>query len=161
LIIIDHGRKLIGTWETVHFNWENLTESSVISIENNTQPKKKALQISADRIFNTTKSLLCKIIGHQNFHHYTLVSGHFLVDRLHSLYTNSTTPFLVSQWMTGLRGWALSFDKSRLESSSSSSSPTMLLQESRDIDYITAHSMKMSNEVLTSSHQEEKKKLNK
>ena len=37
--------------------------------------------------------------------------------------------------MTGLRGWALSFDKSRWASSSSSSSPTTLLQDSRNLDY--------------------------
>ena len=63
--------------------------------------------------------------------------------------------------MTGLRGWALSFDKSRLESSSSSSSPTMLLQESRDIDYVIEHSKKMSNEVLSLPPNQEEKKLNK
>ena len=32
------------------------------------------------------------------------------------------------QWMTGFKGWALSWDKSRLESSSSSNSPTTLLK---------------------------------
>lgn len=58
---LDHGRKLISTWEMIHFNWENLTESSVISIENNTQPKKKALQIRADRIFKTSKSYSARL----------------------------------------------------------------------------------------------------
>lgn len=45
--------------------------------------------------------------------------------QVHTVVTQQIT---ARQWITGFRGWALSFDKSRPASSSSSISPTMLLR---------------------------------
>ena len=64
----------------------------------------------------------------------------------HAVLSNSTI-FIVNQWITGFRGCALTFDKSRAESSSSSSSPTTLLQELKDKSYGTAYYSKHIQEV--------------